>query len=126
MTMSPKDSLLLGGLTLLLGLPLALSSRSVQPARSWPGLTGTVWAGTELRGLDVWSRGGVTGNVLEWRCQRYPFLRTRLDYWPGPEWHGWAEWKANKVVYVPGWGTKARPKIEAVSLNAPWWLKFCR
>ncbi len=29
MTMSPKDSLLLGGLTLLLGLPLALSSRSV-------------------------------------------------------------------------------------------------
>lgn len=125
MTIRPRDSLLLGGLALLLGLPLALSSRSVQPARSWLGPSSTVWAGTELRGMNVWSRGGVTSNLLELRCVRQPYLRTRLDYCPGPEWHGWAEWKTGHVVYKPGW-KKSTPKIPPVSLAAPWWLKFCR
>ena len=101
------------------------------PAAAWPGPPGTRWAGTELRGMDVWSGGGVNGgvgsNLLELRCVVRPFLKTRVNYWPGPEWRGWAEWRRDKVVYAPGWSAKVRPESlkNPVSIAAPAWLRWC-
>lgn len=134
--MRSKASLIVGlpvlivGLLGLLGAPLAVLGRSsVQPGhRTWPGPPGTRWAGTELRGMDVWSgwggNAGVSDNLLELRCVTRPLLKKRLSYWPGPEWRGWAEWKADRVTYQPGWKS-ANPRIEPVSISAPWWLRWC-
>lgn len=118
-------ALLLG---LLLSFPLALMRPAVLPGtKPWPGPAGTRWAGTELQGMEVWQGGEVSSTLLELRCVARPSLKTRLDYWPGPEWNGWAEWRADKVVYLPGWGEKVRPKSlkNPVSIAAPAWLRWC-
>lgn len=126
--MRPKDHLLLGAIFLLLTAFFWPRHTDTLAHLPWPGPTGTRWAGTELRGMQRWegafSNVSVAGEALQLRCRRFPVLKTKTEYWPGPEWHGWAEWHADRVTYQPGWKT-ASSKIRPVSIAAPWWLRWC-
>ena len=125
--MRPKDHLWLGAIFLLLGV-LFWPRSAGMPARAWSGAAGTRWASTELRGMQRWegafSNVSLAGEALELRCRHLSVLKTSIEYWPGPEWHGWAEWHADRVTYQPGWKT-ASSKIRPVSIAAPWWLRWC-
>ena len=116
-------------LALLLGLVLAFPLFMLRPhplaAAVWPGSPGTRWAGAELRGMDVLGHKGIVREqFLELRCRRLPVLKTKVEYWPGPEWHGWAEWNTDRVTYQPGWKAST-PTIKPGSIAAPWWLRRC-
>ncbi|QII21457.1 hypothetical protein G6R31_12510 [Deinococcus wulumuqiensis R12] len=116
------------GVVVVLLVALSWPRDSGTVAREWPGPAGTRWAGLQLRGVQryggFFSNVGLTGQSLELRCRRFPALRIRTEYWPGPEWRGWAEWKTDRVTYQPGW-KNATPRNEPVSLGAPWWLNLC-
>ena len=123
-----RSVLLLGLLVLPLGLLLGLASSGSHTVHRWDGPPGTVWAGTELRAVDMTSgrEGMVSGSLLELRCRHLPLLRTRTgDYWPGVEWRGQSVWDAAKVTYQPDWAG-ARPKPKPLSMAAPGWLGWCR
>lgn len=94
----------------------------------WPGPAGTRWAGTELRGMQRWggffSNVNIAGEYLELRCQRFPLLRTRRTFWPGPEWRGWTEWEGDGVTYHTSW-RRSKPEAGPISIGAPWWLGLC-
>ena len=125
--MKTRDSLIIGITTLLIAAAF-WPRHTDTPAQEWSGPAGTGWAGAQARGMQRWdgsfSNTHVASEYLELRCVRRPFLRTRLAYWPGPEWQGWAEWKTDRVAYVPGY-KNSTPKFNPVNITAPWWLELC-
>ena len=121
-------TLYLTGLAVLL-LLLLLPRQTDTPAHApWQGPAGTLWAGTELRGMQAW--GGyfsgvrLKGEYIELRCKKRPFLRTQQEYWPGAEWRSEVHWSPSRATYEPGWKTPG-PGVNPIGFEVPWWLKFC-
>lgn len=108
---------------------LLLPRHTDTPAHTpWQGPAGTLWVGTELRGMQTWggyfSGVSLKGEYIELRCKKRPFLRTQQEYWPGAEWRGEVHWSPSRVIYQPGW-KKPGPGVKPIGFGVPWWLKSC-